>query len=403
LTSNFNAHLSQIHSIYEINLYQKIFQALVSGALLRGWQFEIVRTDGTKNWAFQKLKKKYDFQVFVTNVKALNAEDERARSKWAKHQPFVYLNQWPNKETPFLFSYVDVALGIEKAVLHFKNEGFKQIDFLAKPTKNESVLQRFSCLELACEKYQLKKPQLLKMPFDPLAKIPWLSSSSRPEALLCFSDLYANEFHQRMLRHKLNCPEDIALHGFDGISLTSTHLKLSSVSFNWSLLGENALKLAEAKLSRLSNHSSKNLLIPPTLEIQESSLKKTKNYLKKHKHFLLKAHEILEIHFIRRDCTLLAAQACQVGKAHFQRLYQQITHRSFSKMILEKRLVSIAEQIKSSSDAIYPLAEKFGFKNHIYFYRAFKVRFGMTPKNYRLTYEKPNILNQEPTNKKLRN
>ncbi len=379
-----NSRISEAYCIYEYMLYNTYFNSLVKGCLARGWHFEALRLPSKRKQFFKNVIAQYKPDAVITNLEPIDEEDFKYWRRWAKEHPFVRLSNVPDNPESLLYSYIDVPAGIQKAVLHFKSEGFTRVDFLKKPGKNSLADSRFESLKNASVQHGLKEARLFEMPWDERETIRWLKQADKPEALICFNDVYAYDFVGRLNKNGLKSPEDIAVMGFDGVPSATPLIKISTVSYRWDQVGENALKLIEENRGPYKKQARRSILLAPELMGGESSLKKTKTLKSKNRAFVQKAHEILEIAFCEKNCVEQAAQACHVGAAHFQRLFKTITGLSFTHLILDKRLHFLANKIIDTSAPIYPLAELAGFKNHIYFYRAFKKKFGITPKEYRV-------------------
>ena len=78
-----------------------------------------------------------------------------------------------------------------------------------------------------------------------------------------------------------------------------------------------------------------------------------------------------------------AAGVCQCSPSHFMRWFRQMTGQSFTEYLNACRLNAAAEALRSTDDTVLAVAERTGFKNLSYFNRAFKARFGLTPREYR--------------------
>ena len=78
-----------------------------------------------------------------------------------------------------------------------------------------------------------------------------------------------------------------------------------------------------------------------------------------------------------------AAGVCQCSPSHFMRWFRKMTGQSFTEYLNACRLNAAAEALRSTDDTVLAVAERTGFKNLSYFNRAFKARFGLTPREYR--------------------
>ena len=78
-----------------------------------------------------------------------------------------------------------------------------------------------------------------------------------------------------------------------------------------------------------------------------------------------------------------AAAVCRCSESHFMRWFKQMTGQGFTAFLNEYRLNVAAEALRTSDDTVLAVATQCGFCNLSYFNRAFKARFGVTPREYR--------------------
>lgn len=80
------------------------------------------------------------------------------------------------------------------------------------------------------------------------------------------------------------------------------------------------------------------------------------------------------------------AQIGELSPFHFHRIFQETTSETLKQYTQRLRLESAAYQLKIRNDSILDIALNNGFQNHETFSRAFKRWFGVSPKQYRLSY-----------------
>lgn len=78
-----------------------------------------------------------------------------------------------------------------------------------------------------------------------------------------------------------------------------------------------------------------------------------------------------------------AAAVCQCSPSHFMRWFKKMTGQGFTEYLNACRLNAAAEALRTTDDTVLAVAAQAGFKNLSYFNRAFKARFGLTPRAYR--------------------
>ncbi|WP_042224171.1 AraC family transcriptional regulator [Oceanobacillus manasiensis] len=65
---------------------------------------------------------------------------------------------------------------------------------------------------------------------------------------------------------------------------------------------------------------------------------------------------------------------------------KKVTNRTFKALLQEKRLSVARDLLKNNEIAISTIVEQVGYDNISYFYRIFKSKYGMTPKQFRMKY-----------------
>ena len=85
-------------------------------------------------------------------------------------------------------------------------------------------------------------------------------------------------------------------------------------------------------------------------------------------------------HYAQKICVADAAEVCSFSSSHFMRWFRQMTGQSFIAFLNEYRLNAAAEALQTTDETILTIASRCGFENHSYFNRAFKAKFGMTPR-----------------------
>ncbi len=83
-----------------------------------------------------------------------------------------------------------------------------------------------------------------------------------------------------------------------------------------------------------------------------------------------------------------AAAMAHMSESHFAAEFRKITQFSFSRYILEKRLQRACALLTTTRASITEVALQCGFNTISFFNRAFKERFGLSPREYRTRQQK---------------
>lgn len=97
---------------------------------------------------------------------------------------------------------------------------------------------------------------------------------------------------------------------------------------------------------------------------------------------VLAALREIEENYRTADLTRLAAEL-HVSLPYLSAAVHRATGRTFKELLLEKRLSKAAQLLRETRLTTQDIILAVGYENTSYFYRAFRARFGVTPKDYR--------------------
>ncbi|MGH8575886.1 MAG: helix-turn-helix domain-containing protein [Gammaproteobacteria bacterium] len=83
------------------------------------------------------------------------------------------------------------------------------------------------------------------------------------------------------------------------------------------------------------------------------------------------------------------AMACHMSSSHFSRTFKKEHGTSFSRYLLRYRLERACEFLATAEASVKQAALAAGFHDCSYFDRAFRQRYGMTPRDYQATHAAP--------------
>ncbi len=77
------------------------------------------------------------------------------------------------------------------------------------------------------------------------------------------------------------------------------------------------------------------------------------------------------------------AEIIYYSASHFSSSFKQYTGKTFLQYLSELRMEKACDLLRNSDVKVYQIADMTGFRDHKYFYRVFKKKFGVTPDTYR--------------------
>ncbi len=151
------------------------------------------------------------------------------------------------------------ATGVSTAIA--RHEGYRQaLKHAGVPYRKELVLLR-----------SLQEGRNDQVGRDAMNQL--LALSKPPDAVFCYSDLFAVGAIRAVRGHGLRVPEEIAVIGCGNLSLSSyLEVPLSSVDQGTAELGERAAKLALALIEGLGKKVPKTILVEPRVVGRASTL-----------------------------------------------------------------------------------------------------------------------------------
>lgn len=174
------------------------------------------------------------------------------------------------------------VLGAYQATKHLIEQGYHTIAHISGPQLSPSAQQRLKGYRLALEEYSITYDDVLvtegnyRISGGNVAMKRLLRLAAVPDAVFCANDLMAIGALEVLQEESIRVPEQVALVGYDGISLSKyVYPKLTTVIQPTYQMGTTAVQLILESIisgSRDKNH----IEIDPLLEIRESSIRRDK-------------------------------------------------------------------------------------------------------------------------------
>lgn len=98
---------------------------------------------------------------------------------------------------------------------------------------------------------------------------------------------------------------------------------------------------------------------------------------------VMNAMQYIDSHYQEILNSEIIAQTVSYSESHFRRIFSYVTGMSITDYIRDRRLSAAASYMTETENTILDIALSFGFMNQQTFDRAFKKKYGMTPKDFR--------------------
>lgn len=113
-----------------------------------------------------------------------------------------------------------------------------------------------------------------------------------------------------------------------------------------------------------------------------------KNPFLKNYHCVTQAVDYINGHYNEHLTLKNVAEKVYLSENYFSAIFSEVMQISFSKYVLEKRLSCASVLIKSTKMPITDIALQTGFNDISYFNKAFKKKYNITPRQYRINMSK---------------
>ena len=174
----------------------------------------------------------------------------------------------------------DAYQGATLVARHFHEQGYKKLGMIEGPSEMPESRFRTNGFQdyithVAAEKivWSYRGDYTLESGVE--AFNDFNKMENKPDAVFAANDAMAVGFMEAARREGYVLPEDIAVVGYDNLPICETHFpKITSVDTDYSRLGENAIETLLARIESPITHQGIVSLVPVSLKVRKSSLKK---------------------------------------------------------------------------------------------------------------------------------
>lgn len=100
-------------------------------------------------------------------------------------------------------------------------------------------------------------------------------------------------------------------------------------------------------------------------------------------YYIREAVNYIEQHYYEPITVEQIASSCNLNRSYFTRLFKKATQSSPQDFLIKYRMTKASEFLKVTNYSIGKISELVGYPNQLYFSKAFKSFFGISPKEYR--------------------
>lgn len=208
----------------------------------------------------------------------------------------------------------------------------------------------------------------------------WLASTPRPLAVLTSGDVLGGHIVAACHEHGVAVPEEIAVMGLGNKRrwCNMSPCPLSSVDWNDGMRGREAVRLLQ-HLMEGKPVPKAPILIPSGAVVT----RKSTDILAVADVAVAKAIGFLWQHMSERIGVNDAAGAAGLSRSTLERRFRHVIGRTVNEELLRKRLDRCRELLLTTTLPMTDIAPRIGFLSKNYLHRAFRKRFGCSPKELR--------------------
>ncbi len=100
--------------------------------------------------------------------------------------------------------------------------------------------------------------------------------------------------------------------------------------------------------------------------------------------YIQEAVHFIEKNYHRELSVEELADICKLNRSYFSKIFKEFTDCTPQEFIIRYRLAKAADQMKLTNDSIGEISAKCGYPNQLHFSRAFKKRYGVSPREWRV-------------------
>lgn len=168
---------------------------------------------------------------------------------------------------------------------------------------------------------------------------------------------------------------------------------LAGLSFNspvYTAQDNQSRKLIASEMMQLTNHLdhsslflSGHLFLILDALIASSETKEHAMTNRRTDFYIEEAKAFIRSHYQNNISVEDVANHCRLNRNYLGRIFKETTSVGVQDFLIDYRLSIACDLLKFSDDSIRTVSEKIGYNNQLYFSKAFKLKFGVSPTEWR--------------------
>lgn len=184
---------------------------------------------------------------------------------------------------------------------------------------------------------------------------------------------------------------------FDGLRVNE-YLHLANLTKDSPIYNPVSVELGEKVRDEMlyiahhSDHDALSLighlyLFMSNLTSSATALKREQQAGSMKDYYIKEAVNYIEQHYYEPITVEQMAASCNLNRSYFTRLFKKATQDSPQNFLIKYRMTKASEFLKVTNYSIGKISELVGYPNQLYFSKAFKSFFGISPKEYRSKFK----------------
>ncbi len=118
-------------------------------------------------------------------------------------------------------------------------------------------------------------------------------------------------------------------------------------------------------------------------------------------YYIREAINYIEQHYFEQITVEQMAKSCNLNRSYFTRLFKKATQSNPQDFLIKYRMTKASEFLKVTNYSIGKVSELVGYPNQLYFSKAFRSYFNMSPREYRNHFKQLASTTDDKTNLRL--